>query len=79
MSDLPRGLHVIIEMVVFQGRTSLVITIRVLRMIFGKWMDPQAEFSRRCAGHVWIICVLAFQSSCGWFEPPTVVITAEEF
>ena len=48
-------------------------------MIFGKWMARMAGFSRRCIGHMWVIGVLGLQSSCGWFEPPTIVITAEEF
>jgi hypothetical protein len=48
-------------------------------MIFGKWIDRQAGLSRRWGGHLWVVGVLAFQSSCGWFEPPAVVITAEEF
>jgi len=42
--------------------------------------DPQCRVrgnARR--GLLWVIGFLALQSSCGWVEPPTIVIIAEEF
>jgi len=49
-------------------------------MIFGKWPDRQPWFGGRCRKtFLCVIGLLALQSACGWFGPPTIVITAEEF
>ena len=42
------------------------------------------DLQRRVRGNarrslLWVIGLLALQSSCGWFEPSAIVITAEEF
>lgn len=39
-----------------------------------------SRFRERHRGHcLWILVVLALQTSCEWFGPPTFHITAEEF
>ena len=79
MSDLHHCLHVIIEIGVFHRRMRHVGKIGVFQLIVGKWIDRQAGFKRKRAGLLWVLGALALQFSCGWFEPPTIVIIAEEF
>lgn len=49
-------------------------------MILGKWTTrPPWVRGRGRSAFLWGIALFALQSSCGWFESPIVVITAEEF
>ena len=86
MADLTSCVHVIIERgrkacwIIFRGRMTWFFNFGAL-MRCEKWSDRQIWLSRRCrrSGKLWVIGLLALQASCGWFEPPTIVIIAEEF
>lgn len=86
MSDLTRSVHVIIERgrkgcwKIFRGRVTCFFLFWCALMRCEKWSGRQIWLSRRCrSSQLWVIGLLALQASCGWFEPPTIVIIAEEF
>jgi hypothetical protein len=49
-------------------------------MICGQRPARRPWLGRRCRNTLlWVIGILALQSSCGWVGSPTIVITTEEF
>jgi plastocyanin len=85
MSDFAHRVHVIIERerkvfrIIVREPLTCVFDFGAL-MKFEKWSGRQIRLSRRRrSGRLWVLGLLILQSSCGWGEPPAIVITAEEF